>query len=552
MKNGVLWIEHFLTELLKIKYHNYVFFFLPLIGLFFTVLYVQIFREGKLGRGISSILYSVSRKKGVIPSDKIYSHIITSILTIGFGGSVGLEAPIVVTGSAIGSNVATFLHLTSKERILLLACGTAAGVAAIFSAPVAGVIFAMEVLLLELTVPAFIPLLISSASATVIAKILHSKPLFHLIIGGWELKALPFYILLGVFCGAIAVYVSKVTLKTEAFMKPKKGVYKKALLGGLVLGILIFLFPPLYGEGYNTVNLLLKGQYELMAKGFMGFPFIKAPWFLLVFTAALILVKGYATALTLGSGGNGGIFATSLMTGALAGFFYSFGINTIGSFHLNQTNFIAVAMAGLLSGVIHAPLTSIFLIAEITGGYVLFVPLMLVCAVSYFFARYFSPYTIYTKVLAEKGQLLDKNKDKTVLSLMDMRKVLEYDFVPIKANQCLRDIAKAIATSKRDIFPVLSEDKKLEGIIHLNQVRFLIFEVDKYDCVFVKDLMQKDFAYANIGEDMETVMKKFEDNKVLNLPVLENGVYKGFISKNAIFAIYRSLLIEESKPLSNF
>lgn len=551
MKQLSLLIEEFVESFSHVEFHNYLYFFFPAIGILLTVLYVQIFLKGKLGRGIGNVIFSVARRNGDLPPDKTYSHIITSALTIGFGGSAGLEAPIVVTGSAIGSNIGKLLNLNSRETILLLACGTAAGIAAIFYSPITGVIFAMEVLLIELTIPAFIPLLIASASAAVVSKMLHSRQLFHLITGGWELKAIPIYVLFGIFCGLLSWYTTKVTLYTEDWIKARKGIYLKAILGGLVLGGMIFLLPPLYGEGYPTVESLLHRQYFNLVNNSLFYSFRDITGFLLVFTAVLILFKVMATAITIGAGGNGGIFATTLMMGALFGFFYSKSLNLINpDLHLNETNFVAVGMAGILSGVIHSPLTAIFLIAEITGGYVLFVPLMIVSALAYFIAGYLEPYTIYTKKLAERGYFINRDKDKTVLSLMDLNKLLETDFIKLSPNSCLRDVVALVPKTRRNIFPVVDDQGKLEGILRLDHIREIMFQADQYDCVFVKDLMESNFVAVNIGEDMLSVMKKFEENKVFNLPVVEAGNYKGFVSKSNIFSIYRTLIIEESQPLS--
>lgn len=543
-------IEDFVAGFNDVTYYNFLYFLFPAIGILLTVLYVQVVQKGKLGRGISNILYSVARKSGDIEPDKTYSHIITSALTVGFGGSAGMEAPIVVTGSAIGSNTAKILNLTDKERILLLACGTAAGVSAIFVSPIAGVIFAMEVLLLELTVPAFIPLLIASATATVISKLLHNRQLFHLITSGWDIAAVPYYILFGILLGFLSVYISRTTLWTEGWIERKKGVLTKALAGGIGLGILIFILPPLYGEGYSTIENLLQGRYDKLVANSLFYEYKTNHWFILLFVATLMMVKVFATSVTIASGGNGGIFATCMLTGALAGFFWSFGINTSGITHVNETNFIAVGMAGIIAGVIHAPLTAIFLIAEITGGYVLFVPLMIVSATSYFIARYFEPYTIYTKKLAEKGDLISGDKDKTVLNLMDIRKILETDFIPVKPFMSLRELLPIVTSSRRNVHPVLNENGEFRGILTLDTVRGILFDTEKYDNTYVKDLMKSNVVIVHVGEEMYGVMQKFDESGAFNLPVIENGKYIGFISKSNIFTIYRSLLIEESKAMA--
>ncbi|WMJ73005.1 chloride channel protein [Cytophagaceae bacterium ABcell3] len=551
LKSLVHFIEGLAAGFGDTSNENYVFFIFPAIGILLTTCYVQFFRNGKLGRGLSNILYSIARKNGRVHRDKTYSHIISSALTVGFGGSAGLEAPIAVTGSAIGSVSATFLGLSNRERILLLACGTAAGVSAIFNSPIAGVIFAVEVLLPEMTVSAFIPLIISSATAAVLSRALHNQQLFHLITDGWEPESVPLYIVLGIFCGLVSVYITRMTHKTEEWIGKNKSIWKKAIAGGFVLGALIFILPPLYGEGYGTIDHLLNGRYENLLDNSLFYDLKNYPWFLLLFGGVLILVKVFATSITIACGGNGGIFATSLMTGALCGFFCVYSANLTGIVSFNETNFIATGMAGILSGVVHAPLTAIFLIAEITGGYVLFAPLMIVSALAYFTARFFEPHTVYTKKLAEKGVLTDKDKDKAVLRKMGLRRTLEKDFLPVKPNQCLGEIIPVISKSKRNIFPVLDEKDILVGLLSLNQIREIMFKTDMYDKIHVYQIMEKSFPVVEIGEEMVNVVRKFEDYHVFNIPVTEKGVYKGFISKSNIFTTYRNLLIKESEPLSS-
>jgi len=543
-------IENFVDSFSGVEYSNYLYFISPAIGILLTVFIVQFVLKGTLGRGIGNVIYSIARKKGKVPVDKTYTHIITSALTVGFGGSAGLEAPIVVTGSAIGSNIAQLFHLSAKERILLLACGTAAGISAIFNSPIAGVIFSLEVLLVEMSIPAFIPLLIASATGTVVSKMMHNRQLFHLITEGWEERALPFYILLGLFCGVLSAYITKSTLFTEGWIDKKKSIFWKAVMGGIALGVIIFFLPPLYGEGYRTIEYLMKGQYHKLLDNSLFYGLNNLPAFLLLFTAILILIKVIATSITIACGGNGGIFATSMFTGSLAGFFCSYGLNSITNLELNETNFVAAGMAGILSGVIHAPLTAIFLIAEITGGYVLFVPLMIVSATSFFVARYIMPHTIYTKKLMEKGDI-HKSKDGSVLSLMKLDKILEMNFITLTPENCLGDIVKAISQCKRNIFPVIDENGFLKGVLFLDDIREIMFQNEHYTKVFVKDLMKSNYPQVTEDESMNSIMSKFEDHGVFNLPVVKNGIYRGFISRSNTFTLYRDLMIEESKPLGN-
>ena len=515
---------------------------LPLIGILLTVLFVTVFLKGKLEKGLGPILFSIVRRSAIVSKDKMYSHIITSGFTVGLGGSAGLEAPIVITGSAIGSNLATFFNFGYKERTLLLACGAASGIAAVFNCPIAGVIFAAEVLLTDITIPVFIPLLISTASSVIVSKLLYKGQLFYLVTNDWAFHAIPFYILLGIICGFIAVYMTRVTIAAEGFFESKRRVLPKAILGGLSLGILIFLLPPLYGEGYTSINSLLNGNYSELFNNSI-FVFLKDnPWLLLLFTVIIILVKVIATSLTIGAGGNGGIFAPSLFTGALTGFGLSFFINTIGISKLNVQNFIVVGMAGIMSGVVHAPLTAIFLIAEITGGYVLFVPLMIVAALSFFISRYFEPYTIYTKNLVKKGHLFTDDKDSNILKQLNLDQLIETDFVPVMITDTFSTLIEAFTKSRRNFFPVIDKEGTFVGVIQLESFKEFMFKTEMYSEIKISDLTQKDQITINLNESMETAIEKFEQSNLWNLPVLEGSKYIGFISKSNILSFYRRIL----------
>lgn len=549
LKVFVHYIQISLQESESAQNRNLLFFIFPLIGILLTVLYVQIFRNGKLGRGISNILLSISKKQSQVAPDKMHSHIVSSGITVGFGGSAGLEAPIVVTGSAIGSNIAKLLKLKTNERTLLLASGAAAGISAVFNSPIAGVIFAMEVLLAEFTIPAFIPLLIASATAAVVSNVLYSEKLFFLITKGWNVEALPFYIMLGLVTGMLSVYITRTTLKVEGLLNKWNEPYKKAITGGIVLGIMIFFFPPLYGEGYITIKQLLDGNYEKVLANSFIYDYVGHDWAILGFVGVIILIKIIATSITIGSGGNGGIFAPSLFTGALIGFFFSYGVNITGLSLLTIPNFIVVGMAGVLSGVVHAPLTAIFLIAEVTGGYALFVPLMIVSALSYFIARYLEPYTVYTKKLALKGYLPGGNKDKVVLNQMKLKKLIETDFTIIEKNMSLGELVEVISQSKRNIFPVINEKQEIIGIINLDNIREIMFQQEKYNSEKVENLMTPPSSIIDINTNMQKVMDFFETHKVWNLPVTDNGKYIGFVSKSKIFTEYRSQLIKQAQQL---
>jgi len=519
---------------------------LPVIGILLTVLVVRVFFKGMMEKGLGSILFSIVRRSGRVEKNKMYSHIVTSGITIGFGGSAGLEAPIVITGSAIGSNIATRLGFGDKERVLLLACGAASGIAAVFNCPIAGVIFAIEVLLTDITIPLFIPLLISTATSIIVSKLLYRGQLFYLITNDWYYHAIPFYILLGVICGLLSVYMTRVSLYIEDKMETKKENYLKALSGGLLLGGLIFLFPPLFGEGYTTVSSLLSGSFQDIVNNSLFISFRDNPWVLLIIVLLIILIKPIATALTLGSGGNGGIFAPSLFTGAMAGFGLAFLVNLTGISTLHINNFVAVGMAGIMAGVIHAPLTAIFLIAEITGGYVLFVPLMIVSAISYFISRYFEPYSIYTKKLAQKGHLFTGDKDSNVLRQILLDDLIETEFIPLLATDKFGKLIEAFTKSNRNIFPVVDEENNFVGVIQLDNVKELLFRPELHENLTIGDIVTGDVLSIEAGENMEVVMTKLENSNLWNIPVTRKGKYIGFVSRSNVLSFYRRILKKTS------
>jgi chloride channel protein, CIC family len=543
---------HNIHELLQYnfekRYQNYLYFLYPLAGILLTILYIKRFRNGVLVKGLSNIVFSIYKRSGSMAAHKMYSHLFTSALTVGFGGSVGLEAPIVITGSATGSNIARLFKLNHREKVLMVACGASAGIAAIFNCPIAGVIFSFEVLLGEVRIPAFIPLIIASATATVVSKVLYGGQLFFLVTKGWEISALPFYMLLGIACGLISAYMINLNSHVESLFRSSKKTFQKALVGGLLLGLMIFLFPPLFGEGYSSIEQLLKGEpKELLDKSlFYG---LKSEWLFILYIALIILLKIIASSVTIGAGGNGGIFAPSLFTGALTGFFVSHSVNVTGLAKLNETNFVAVGMAGVLSGVVHAPLTAIFLIAEITGGYVLFVPLMLVSAIAYFIGKYFEPYSVYTKELAKKGKWSNHDKDFYILNQIKLNDLIEKDFTVVKKDYTLGQLIQVISNSKRNLFPVLDENGRLQGIILLDNIREIMFSRELYDSMRVADLMTHAPTVIDINESMKEVMRKFEYFEVWNLPVVKSGKYLGFVSKSRIFNLYRNHLVDQSQEI---
>jgi len=541
LKIGVHYLQHITSIVAQYQSIKFVYIVLPLCGITITFLIIKYFFKGKFDKGLSSIIYDVSWNTGKVKADKTWSHILTSGITIGFGGSAGLEAPIAVTGSAIGSNVARWLKLGHTERTVLLACGAAAGIAAVFNSPIAGVVFALEVLLTNFSIPIFIPLLISAASSAIITNLLYRGQLFYLVTDKWHVEAIPFYIALGVITGLYSVYMTRITFFVEGKLN-KSNHLLKPILGGLVLGGLIFVFPPLWGEGYKTIEALLNNtQAPLLANSyFEGFA---GNWkVILIFVLAIILLKSFATSITIGSGGNGGIFAPSLFSGALIGFSLAFFMNSTGLMQLNTVNFIAVGMAGVLSGVVRAPLTAIFLIAEVTGGYVLFVPLMLVSALSYFIARYFEPHSIYTKKLAQRGKLMTEDKDMNTLNLLQLKDVVDTDFAVVKVDEKLSVLIEIFKESTRNIFPVVDSANNFMGLVHLEKLKSFIFKPELHQETLVRDLMDTKVETVQITDHMALVMEKFETLSFWNLVVLDGDKYAGIISKSDLIQHYRTML----------
>lgn len=524
----------------------YLYLFLPLAGILLTILVVKKVLKSKLEKGISPIHYSIAHKSSVIPREQMYAQIITSSLTVGFGGSAGLEAPIVVTGAAFGSNYSKAYKLNYKDRTLLLGCGVAAGIAAAFNAPIAGVLFALEVLLLDVSISAFTPLIISAATGTLIAKIVLDDDILlsFQLQQAFNYYNVPFYILLGIFAGLVSVYHSRTFMKVEGiFSKSKNKIWLNAFFGGLLLAALIFVFPSLFGEGYKSIKILSLQDARFLLDGSILSTYRDKEWFVLLFVGVLVFIKSIATALTLGSGGNGGNFAPSLFVGAYLGFFFSRLVNLLGIATLPISNFTIVGMAGILSGIYHAPLTAIFLIAEITGGYTLMIPLMIVSSISYAISKHFEPYSMDTKKLANSGQMFTSDKDKNILTTIKIANLIENNFQSVLPTDSLGDLVKVISQSKRNLFPVIDSNDKLIGIITLDDIREIMFNIDMHSKTSVSDLMNVPAAIIDSLETMESVMKKFDETGAWNLPVTTNGSYVGFISKSSVFSSYRTKLI---------
>lgn len=545
-------IVHFTHELVtKNQVVDKVYFFyfaLPLFGIFLTVLFVKYIVKDKISHGITRVLYAISQNKSNIKLHNTFSSMIASTLTVGFGGSVGLEAPIVLTGSALGSNVAKFFKLNYRSATLLIGCGAAGAIAGIFNAPIAAIIFSVEVLMLDLTMSSIIPLMISAVTGTIVSyffmgrEVIFSFTIYDPIV----LEKLPYYIILGIICGLISVYVSRGVIFFESYANSITNPYKKMLLGGITLGILIFLLPPLYGEGYNSLKSIITGNAHELAGGSIFYGVQDHYWLFLLYLFFILMLKVVAVAATTGSGGIGGIFAPALFMGGITGFIVSRIINGLNLFEVSESNYTLAGMAGIMAGVMHAPLTAIFLIAELTGGHSLFIPLTITATGAYLTSKYFEPHSIYTERLARRGELITHHKDKAVLTLLTLDSVIEKDFISVRPDDKLRDLVKAVSKSKRNLFPVVDSENILHGIILLDNIRDIIFNQELYDTVYVDDLMIDPPAFIRLEDKMDSVMEKFEETGAWNLPVINGEKYVGFISKAKIFNVYRKLLVQFS------
>ncbi len=550
LKQTVHGIQHFLVEGFDIQYENYFYLAYPAIGIALTTVVAHYVLKTTIGHGIPDLLFTISKKSSIIPAKSTYSRIITSALTVGFGGSVGLEAPVVVTGSAIGSNVGQLTHLNYKKRTLLIGCGAAGAISAIFNAPIGAVIFAIEVLLAEVSLAAFIPLLISSVMGSLVSMVLLGEDaLFQFNLSDdFEAKQVPYYVMLGVATGLIGVYFSRVVLSVEGILGKFKSKTKKIILGGLGLGLIIFVLPPMYGEGYGAINNLIENRPDLLFSNSLFFAELDNPYFIIVFLLFIIFFKPIAAALTIGSGGSGGVFAPSLFVGAFTGYWFAYTFNFLDfGIQLPLGHFTLVAMCGVMACTQHAPLSAIFLIAEVTGGYELFVPLMLVSAISFTSYSAFEKYSLYKRQLVEQGQQLPETKDQEVLGLIDICKITETDLLTIHPDAKLADLTQLVKVSKRNIFPVVDDEQRLLGIITLDDIREIMFDEVLREETAVKSLMHSPPAFVYTSESMEEVMTKFEQTGAWNLPVLENERYVGFISKSRIFNAYRKRLIRNNR-----
>lgn len=548
-KNMVFYVAEFVTGLVDKSYLNYLLLAFPLAGILLAVVFTRKFIKENITHGISYVLRAISLKNGKIHHKHVYSSMVGSSLTVGMGGSVGLEAPIVFTGSAIGSWFAKVFKMNYKTTVLFIGCGAAAAIAGIFNAPIAAVVFALEVLMLDLTISSIIPLLIASVTGAVVSNFLMGKE----VVFSFTLDAppafenLPFYIVLGLITGLMSVYFMRVTAGIETVFAKLNSPYKRVLTGGVILSILIFIFPPLYGEGYLFLKEILNGNAADLVNNSLFYGYRDDYWMLLLFLFLVVMFKVIAMAVTTGAGGVGGIFAPSLYIGGLLGFVAARSLNYLGIVKISESNFSLAGMAGMIAGVMGAPLTAIFLIAELTGGYSLFIPLIITSAVSFLTTRYFENHTIYTKRLAEQGDLMTHNKDKNVLLLMKINDIIEKDFIPVHYKNTLRDLTRVISLSRRNVYPVLNEEKQLVGIIYLDHVRHLIFKAELWDCMNVSDLMVVPPDIIETTDRVNFIMERFEKSDAWNLPVTDKGVYLGFISKSKLLDEYRDIMQELSE-----
>jgi len=548
LKNAIHFLHQFLTEGFAKGSASYLFLAYPIIGIVLTVLVVKIFVKDEISHGVSRILYSISKKKSRIKPHNNWSSLISSTLTIGFGGSVGAEAPIVLTGASIGSNIGRWFNLNYKQITLLLGCGAAGAVSGIFKAPIAGIVFTLEILMLDLTISSIVPLLISTVTAATVAHFLMGdQVLFKFAVREtFSLGNIPWYIVLGVFTGFVSLYFSRTTLFIERLYQKITPVYGRVFIGGVILSVLIFVFPPLYGEGYEVIMNLLTGDLGTLFDNSFFSGMYGNYLIMFLFMGSLIVFKVVTMSSTNGAGGIGGIFAPSLFVGGVAGYFVARILNDFFGLHVVESTFVLTGMAGTMAAIMHAPLTAIFLIAEITGGYGLLIPIILVSTTSYITIRGFERHSIYHKQLAKTGELITHDKDKAVLTLMDWKREIERDLITVKPDCTLGELVSVISTSKRNIFPVVDEFNILEGVILLHDVKDIMFDIDKYNTLTVSELMTMPPSYVDVKEKMDAVMDAFKQTSAWNLPVLDDGLYVGFISKSRIYSAYRELLVQFS------
>ena len=549
LKLGIEFVHHTLATWFAGRAYNVLYLICPGVGMLVAMLFVKYVVKDNIGHGVTKVLVAVSKNESKIRPHNMWSSMIASSVTIGFGGSVGAEAPIVYTGAAIGSNVARYMGLSYKNMTILLGCGAAGAVAGIFKAPLAGVLFTLEILLFNISMSSILPLLLSTISATVISYIfLGDAPAFECTLSPFAMQNIPFYIILGLFSAMCSVYFTRMTLWLEDKIRSISRPYIRWAISAFCLGLLIYLFPPLFGEGYECLHELLNGgTIDLEGQTLLAFILRKA-WLVPVFFLLVLLLKVFSMSFTNAGGGVGGTFGPTLFIGAIAGFVVSRTINLIaGPAFVPEQNFVLVGMAGLMAGVMQAPMTAIFLIADMTGGYELLIPLIITATISYAVTRAIEPYSIYTKRIAKKGELLTHDSDQAVLTLLKTNDLIESDFIPVRIDATLGELVEKVSSSKRNIFPVVDSRNHFQGFVSLEDIRRDMFKYEKYDSLHVYNFMRSAPAYVYIDEKMDSVMRKFEQTGAWNLPVVDSErTYIGFVSKSKIFSAYREQLKQVS------
>ncbi len=549
-------LTHLIQGLLEGKFikeiHQAFYFIFPIMGLFLVLLIGNYIIKKKVGHGIPSTLYAISKLKGIMPSHQMWASILTAPITVGFGGSVGLEGPTVATGSALGSNFARLLHLNQTKRTLLIGAAAAGAMSSIFKAPIAAIVFAVEIFSLELTMASMIPLLLASVTAVLTSYFfLGDDVLLHFRIDDkFKLNDVLFFILLGITSATTSIYFSKVYFGIDRFFKKITNSYKRLLFGGVLLGVIVFFVPPLFGEGYETINNILKGNISEITNQNFFHVSSDDVWVAILFLVGLVTFKVVAMSFTFGAGGIGGVFAPTLFTGSISGFVFAKIINESGfsNHHLSEINFAMVGMAGLMAGILQAPLTAVFLIAEITGGYELFVPLMIVSSISFLVTKKYIPFNIYAAELAQKGELMTHDKDKNAMMMIDVDSIIEHNFIAITPNMKLgKMLKKAVAKSSRNLYPVVNSDLEFLGVVMLDDIRDVMFNKKMYKKIHVRDIMHRTPDIIDYQTDtMQIIMKKFTGSSAWNLPVIKDGKYFGFISKSKLLTAYRRKLIDTS------
>jgi CIC family chloride channel protein len=539
-------IQHLLTTNFTFYSENWLYLLYPIIGIILASLFVRYVVRDDISHGVTKILYAISQRKSIIKLHNMWSSVVASSITIGFGGSVGAESPVVLTGAAIGSNLGRAFKMDQKTLMLMVGCGAAGAISGIFKAPITGVAFTLEVLMLDMTFYSVVPLLISSVTATAVSYFLMGDELmFPLQSEAFALDRIPYYVLLGILCGFVSLYFTRGMNWMEGIFRKLEKPWKKILVGGILLSLLIFLLPPLYGEGYDSINSLLNLDYTRLLENSLFYEYRYNVYFVIGYFVLIVLLKIFASAATNGAGGTGGLFAPSLFVGCITGYILVLLLQQIGV-ELPAQNFALAGMAGLMSGIMHAPLTGIFLTAELSGGYDLFMPLMIVSVFSFITIYIFEPHSLYAMRLAQKGELVTHHKDKAVLSLLKTENLIETDMRPIAPEAMLGDLVKIMSVCNRNVFPVIDKEENYLGEIRVEEVRNIMFRPELYQRFNMQKLMVSPRERVDVNDSMEVVMKKFEQSNAWNLPVLDGKKYVGYVSKSKIFSAYRSVLVEFS------